>query len=156
GSGRTLEIQRLIGRSLRAGVDLNLLGQRTIWVDCDVLQADGGTRVASVTGGFVAMRLAVNKLIRSGKIRKDPVISHVAGLSLGYVGGELLVDLDYSEDSKADVDCNIVMNSRGEFIEIQGTGERGTFSKNEFDGIIAVAAEKIENVFKYQFLIFEK
>jgi ribonuclease PH len=126
-SGRTQEIQRLIGRSLRTAIDLGKLGERTLWLDCDVIEADGGTRTASITGAFVAMSLAVNKLRTSGALAHNPIRSSVAAISVGIVGGVPLMDLNYSEDSKADVDFNIVMTDRGEFIEIQGTAERNPF-----------------------------
>ena len=122
-TGRTMEIQRLIGRSLRAAIDLKKLGERTIMIDCDVIQADGGTRTAAITGGYLALELAVNKLLDSGKITENPIVSKIAAISVGIVDGEVLLDLEYEEDSRAEVDMNIIMNDRGEFVEIQGTGE---------------------------------
>src|SRR5437867_1207947 len=122
-SGRTQEIQRLIGRALRASVDLEKLGERQIWIDCDVIEADGGTRTASITGAFVAMSIAIAKLVAANKIRQIPIRSHVAAVSVGIIRGVPMMDLDYSEDSTADVDFNIVMTDRDEFVEIQGTAE---------------------------------
>jgi len=126
-SGRTLEIQRLIGRSLRTAIDMDRIGERTIWLDCDVIEADGGTRTASITGSFIALRLAVDGLIRSGKLTQNPMRGFVAAVSVGIVGGVPLLDLNYSEDSTADVDFNLVMTDKGEFVEIQGTAERNPF-----------------------------
>ena len=134
-SGRTHEIQRLVGRSLRAAVDLQALGERTIWIDCTVLQADGGTRTASVTGGFVALALLVKDLLQKKVLKKSPLVRTVSAISVGRVDGRSLLDLDYSEDSRAEVDCNLVMTGEGEFIEIQGTAEGKPFPQdvlNEF------------------------
>jgi ribonuclease PH len=134
-SGRTHEIQRLVGRSLRAAVDLQALGERTIWIDCTVLQADGGTRTASVTGGFVALALLVKDLLQKKVLKKSPLIRTISAISVGRVDGRSLLDLDYSEDSRAEVDCNLVMTGEGEFIEIQGTAEGKPFPQdvlNEF------------------------
>jgi ribonuclease PH len=127
-SGRTQEIQRLIGRALRASVELEQLGERQIWIDCDVIEADGGTRTASITGAFVAMSMAIQRLVASKAVLQNPIRSHVAAVSVGIVQGVPMLDLDYSEDSTADVDFNIVMTDRGEFVEIQGTAERFPFS----------------------------
>jgi ribonuclease PH len=127
-SGRTLEIQRLIGRALRASVELEKLGERQIWIDCDVIQADGGTRTASITGAFVAVSLAVQKLLEGKVLTRNPIRSHVAAVSVGIINGVPMLDLDYPEDSTADVDFNIVMTDRDEFVEIQGTAERFPFS----------------------------
>ena len=134
-SGRTHEIQRLVGRSLRAAVDLEALGERTIWIDCTVLQADGGTRTASVTGGFVALALLVKDLLQKKVLKKSPLVRTISAISVGRVDGRTLLDLDYSEDSRAEVDCNLVMTGEGEFIEIQGTAEGKPFPQdvlNEF------------------------
>lgn len=149
-NGRSSEIQRLIGRSLRAAVDLSALGERTIWVDCDVMQADGGTRTASITGAFVCLVDALRTL--SNGAHKDvlPLVSQVAAVSAGKVDGTLLLDLCYSEDSAADVDCNIVGNSKGDFVEIQGTGERGFFSRKELDEIINYSGKGLSELFKLQ------
>jgi ribonuclease PH len=127
-TGRTQEIQRLIGRALRASIELEKLGERQIWIDCDVIEADGGTRTASITGAFVAVSLAIQKLLASNKIAENPIRSHVAAVSVGIVKGVPMLDLDYSEDSTAYVDFNIVMTDRDEFVEIQGTAERYPFS----------------------------
>ena len=128
-AGRTMEIQRLIGRALRSSIDLSKLGERTIIIDCDVIQADGGTRTASITGAYLAMELAIEKLIDDGKLNEIPIISKVAAISVGKIKNDILLDLEYEEDSKADVDMNIIMNDKGEFIEIQGTGEEATFTQ---------------------------
>lgn len=138
-SGRTQEIQRLIGRSLRAGVDRVALGERQITVDCDVIQADGGTRCASITGGWVALRIAVNKLLKAGDIRTDPLVDHVAAVSCGIYGGQPILDLDYAEDSEAGTDANFVMTGQGGLIEIQGSAEGATFSRGEFDRLLDLA-----------------
>lgn len=140
-SGRTQEIQRLIGRSLRAGVDRNALGERQITVDCDVIQADGGTRCASITGGWVALRLAVNKLLKAGDIVTDPMTDHVAAISCGIYAGQSVLDLDYAEDSQAGTDGNFVMTGSGGLIEIQASAEGATFSREQF-GELMVLADK--------------
>ncbi len=127
-SGRTQEIQRLIGRALRASVELEKLGERQIWIDCDVIEADGGTRTASITGAFVAVSLAIDKLVASRKLAQSPVRSYVAAVSVGVIKGVPMLDLDYTEDSTADVDFNVVMTDRDEFVEIQGTAERFPFN----------------------------
>jgi ribonuclease PH len=142
-SGRNYEIQRLIGRSLRAVVDLTGLGERTIWIDCDVIQADGGTRTASITGGFVALVDALNKLKKEGKISKVPVKDFVAAISVGILNQELILDLTYEEDSQADVDMNVVMTASDEFIEIQGTSEKKTFNKEQMDKLLVLAKKGI-------------
>ena len=147
-TGRTMEIQRLIGRSLRSAVDLKKLGERTIIVDCDVIQADGGTRTASITGGYLALETAVEQLINSGLLSQNPVIAKVAAISVGKVKGEILLDLECSEDSLAEVDMNIVMNSKNEFIEIQGTGEEATFSYDELIKFIEAAKKGFEKLFE--------
>ena len=130
--GRSTEIQRLIGRSLRAVVDLELLGARTLWVDCDVLQADGGTRTASITGSCVAVALAAEALIKAGKLAKSPLKKLVAAVSVGVIAGESLLDLNYEEDKSASVDLNLVLTEDGHFVEIQGSGEESTFTQEEF------------------------
>lgn len=142
-SGRSHEIQRLVGRSLRSGTALDLLGERTVWIDCDVLQADGGTRTAAVTGGFVALMEALRSLYRKGLLDCIPVLGFVAALSVGKVDGTLLADLCYEEDSRAEVDCNVVMNEFGEFIEIQGTAEGAPFTRPEFNGMLDLAGAGI-------------
>ena len=148
--GRTQEIQRLIGRSLRAAIDLEQLGDRTLTVDCDVLQADGGTRTAAITGGYVALQLAVTTLLKRRELRSNPVQRAVAATSVGLKGGRVLLDLDYEEDYRADVDFNIVMTDGGEFIEMQGTAESGAFSKSELDEIIALGELGISRLFEAQ------
>ncbi|WP_217705720.1 ribonuclease PH [Peristeroidobacter soli] len=138
--GRTLEIQRLIGRALRAVVDTKALGERTITVDCDVLQADGGTRTASITGAYVALVDAVNSLIRKGTLRDSPIHGQVAAVSVGIWSGQPVLDLDYAEDSEAETDMNIVMNNGGGFIEVQGTAEGHAFRRDELDALLNLAA----------------
>lgn len=138
-SGRTQEIQRLIGRALRAGVDRSALGERQIVVDCDVIQADGGTRCASITGGWVALRLAVNKLLASGAIVSDPILDHVAAVSCGIFAGQMVLDLDYPEDSAAGTDGNFVMTGRGRMIEVQMSAEGATFSRAEMGELLDLA-----------------
>ena len=140
-SGRSAEIQRLIGRSLRAAVDREALGERTITVDCDVLQGDGGTRTASVTGGFVALALACRKLMAEGKVTKNPIIHQVAAVSAGIVDDVPLLDLPYAEDSRAQVDLNCVMNEKGELIELQGTGEGRSFTLSEQQELVCLCAK---------------
>ena len=137
--GRTVEIQRLIGRALRAGVDKRALGERQIVVDCDVIQADGGTRCASITGGWVALRLAVNKLIAAGLVTSDPLIDHVAAVSCGIYAGQPVVDLDYAEDSEAGTDGNFVMTGAGQLIEVQMSAEGATFSRDQMSKLLDLA-----------------
>ncbi len=149
-TGRTSEIQRLIGRSLRAVVDLKALGERTIWLDCDVLQADGGTRTASISGSFVALYLALEKLKAKGAIATIPIIDYVAATSVGIVDGVPVLDLEYVEDSRAEVDMNVVMTGRGEFVEIQGTAEGKPFSRNEMDTLLALAEKGIRELISLQ------
>jgi ribonuclease PH len=149
-SGRTLEIQRLIGRSLRAIVDLKALGERTITIDCDVLQADGGTRTASIAGGYVALAQACRSLLRRRAIAGDPLHGQVAAISVGIVNGVPVLDLDYPEDSHAEVDMNVVMNDGGAFIEVQGTAEGHAFRRHELDAMLALAAGGIEQLFPLQ------
>ena len=146
--GRTMEIQRLIGRALRSAIDLEKLGERQILVDCDVIQADGGTRTASITGAYLAVELAIEKLIDEGKLTDIPIKSKVAAISVGKVNGQVLLDLEYEEDSKAEVDMNIVMNDKGEFIELQGTGEEATFTQNELLKFIEVSKNAFDVLFK--------
>ena len=141
--GRTLEIQRLIGRALRAAVDLKALGSRTITLDCDVLQADGGTRTAAITGAWVALSLAVRGLQKSGKVKGAPVVRSVAAVSVGVKGGVALLDLDYAEDSTADVDMNVVATGEGNLVEVQGTAEGQAFARKDLDGMLDLALEGI-------------
>ena len=147
-AGRTMEIQRLIGRALRSSIDLSKLGERTIIIDCDVIQADGGTRTASITGAYLAMELAIEKLIDDGKLNEIPIISKVAAISVGKIKNDILLDLEYEEDSKADVDMNMNMNDKGEFIEIQGTGEEATFTQDDLMKFIAVSKNAFEKLFE--------
>ena len=142
-SGRTQEIQRLIGRSLRAGIDRQALGERQITVDCDVLQADGGTRCASITGGWVALRLAVNGLLEAGQLTSDPMIDHVAAVSCGIYAGQPVLDLDYAEDSQAGTDGNFVMTGAGRMIEVQASAEGATFGQDEFAELMRLAQKGV-------------
>lgn len=148
--GRTQEIQRLIGRSLRSIVDLNLLGQNSILIDCDVLQADGGTRTASITGAYVALCDAVRVAVRKKWLARSPVRESVAAASVGKVDGRLLLDLDYKEDVAAQVDMNVVMTGSGEFIEVQGTGEKATFTRAELDKMLRLASRGIKRLIEMQ------
>ena len=149
-SGRTQEIKRLIGRSLRAGFDLNLLGKRTLIVDCDVIQADGGTRTAAITGGYLALVLALKPLIQAGELPERVFLPSIAAISVGLVDGEILLDLDYQEDARADADLNIVMNREGDFIEVQGTGEKSVFSRDELDQMLDLAGTGIQQLLEFQ------
>ncbi len=149
-AGRTQEIQRLIGRSLRAVVDLEALGERTLWVDCDVLQADGGTRTAAITAGFVALVEALARLRLAGRLEDWPVRDHVAAISAGLVDGSAVLDLSYAEDSRARVDFNVVMTGRGEFVEVQGTGEGGPFTADELDGLLQLARQGVATLIRLQ------
>ncbi|MDP6978850.1 MAG: ribonuclease PH [Myxococcota bacterium] len=144
--GRTMEIQRLIGRSLRAVVDLRALGERTLWVDCDVLQADGGTRTASITGAYVALAIACGRLQAEGRITQNPLRDRVSAISVGLVGGEVLLDLPYEEDVRADVDMNVVGTASGDLIEVQGTGEGATFSEKQLHDLTALALRGISEL----------
>ncbi len=149
-SGRTQEIQRLIGRSMRAVFDLKLLGERTIQLDCDVIQADGGTRTASITGAFVAAQDAVNKLMAQGKLTQSPIIASVAAISVGIVQGTPLLDLEYTEDSACDTDMNVVMTGAGHFVEVQGTAEGAAFSRLEMNSLLALAEKGIGELMAMQ------
>ncbi|HYE64805.1 MAG TPA: ribonuclease PH [Pyrinomonadaceae bacterium] len=155
-SGRTHEIQRLIGRSLRAVADMTLLGERTITLDCDVMLADGGTRTASITGAYVAFVLACRRLLRAGKIARNPVINEVAAVSVGIVGGSPLLDLNYVEDSQAEVDMNVICTGDGRFIEVQGTAERAPFTREEMDQLLALAVQGIERLNRIQRVALEQ
>lgn len=148
--GRTLEIQRLIGRSLRAAVDLAALGERQITVDCDVIQADGGTRTASISGGFVALKDAVNKLLKAGELKQDPLHGMVASVSVGIYAGVPVLDLDYAEDSSAETDMNVVMNDAGHYIEVQGTAEGHAFRRDELDAMLELAGSGIARIIEVQ------
>ena len=145
-SGRTHEIQRLIGRSLRAGLDMAALGERQIVIDCDVIQADGGTRCAAISGGWVALRQAVDKLLKAGDISTDPILANIAAVSCGVYAGRAILDLDYAEDSEAAVDANFVLDGGGRMIETQATAEDGTYSKEELDRMIALAQKGVSEI----------
>jgi ribonuclease PH len=149
-SGRTQEIQRLIGRSMRAVFDLKKLGERTVQLDCDVLQADGGTRTAAITGAFVAAQDAVNGLLKAGKITESPIIASVAAISVGIVQGTPLLDLEYTEDSACDTDMNVVMTGAGHFVEVQGTAEGAAFSRSEMDVLLSLAEKGISELMALQ------
>lgn len=148
--GRTLEIQRLIGRSLRAAVNLEALGEVSITVDCDVIQADGGTRTAAITGGYVALAMALNGVAKKNKLKRHPLFGQVAAISVGIVGGRPVLDLDYDEDSTAETDCNVVMNEAGGFIEIQGTAEGHPFLRSELDAMLVLAEKGIREIHTIQ------
>jgi ribonuclease PH len=149
-SGRTQEIQRLIGRCLRGVVNLKLLGERSITVDCDVIQADGGTRTAAITGGYVALKIAIDKLIKAGKIKTNPFHDAVAAVSVGIVGGVTMVDLDYPEDLQADVDMNVVMTASGTLLEVQGTAEKAAFTRAQLNEMLDLAQAAMVDVFAEQ------
>ena len=149
-SGRTVEIQRLIGRSLRMTTDLEALGERTITLDCDVLQADGGTRTAAISGAYVALMMAMQKLQKNVQLKNNPVRDQIAAVSVGIYKGTLILDLDYEEDSQAEMDMNIVMNEAGHFVEIQGTAERNTFTHEELDALLELARVGTNKIIKAQ------
>ena len=149
-TGRTVEIQRLIGRALRASIDLEKLGERLITIDCDVIQADGGTRTTSITGGYIALALAIKKLLQEEILEENPLISNVAAISVGKIDSNLMVDLKYSEDSAAEVDMNVIMNKKGEFIEVQGTGEESTFTRAELNQLLDLAENSIKRLIELQ------
>lgn len=148
--GRTMEIQRLIGRALRSVVSLETLGERTITLDCDVIQADGGTRTTSITGAFVALCYAIHKLIQDRKLSRSPITDYLASVSVGVVKGEVCLDLNYEEDSQAKVDMNVVMTGQGKFVEVQGTGEESPFSRDELNGLLASAEQGIRDMIEKQ------
>jgi ribonuclease PH len=148
--GRSQEIQRLIGRAMRSALDLEKLGPRTLWVDCDVLQADGGTRTAAITGAFVALNLAIQKLQKEGKLAVAPIANGVAAVSVGLLDGKPLLDLCYTEDVAATVDMNIVMTTKGEFIELQGTGEESTFNDEQLSGMLGLGRKGIRELMELQ------
>ncbi|MEC1289878.1 ribonuclease PH [Bacillus mojavensis] len=150
-SGRTMEIQRLIGRALRAVVDLEKLGERTIWIDCDVIQADGGTRTASITGAYLAMAIAIGKLLKAGTIKTNPLTDFLAAISVGIDKEQgILLDLNYEEDSAAEVDMNVIMTGSGRFVELQGTGEEATFSREDLNGLLSLAEKGIQELIDKQ------
>jgi len=155
GNGRAFEIQRLIGRSLRSVTDLTGFGERTVWIDCDVIQADGGTRTASITGAYVALVDAFRKMVRDGLIEEVPIKGSVAAISVGKVQGKALLDLNYEEDSKAEVDMNIVMTGDGKFVEVQGTAEESVFTKKEMDELTRLALRGIRKLTKIQKRVLE-
>jgi len=155
-SGRTMEIQRLIGRSLRAVIDRRALGERTITVDCDVLQADGGTRTAAITGGYVALALAMNRLVDRGDLAETPIHGQVAAVSVGIFDGNAVLDLDYAEDSEAETDMNIVMNEAGGLIEIQGTAEGHAFQRSELERLLDLADQGIDELLQAQRAVLER
>ncbi|MBF0500290.1 MAG: ribonuclease PH [Candidatus Riflebacteria bacterium] len=154
--GRVHEIQRMVGRALRAAIDLKKVGSRTLQIDCDVLQADGGTRTASVTGAMVALEIAVNKLMAEGKITENPLLTRVAAVSVGLHQGNVLLDLDYKEDSAAETDLNIVMTSEGGFIEVQGTAEKGVFSAAQLSDMLKLGETGIKRLFELQTKAIER
>ena len=149
-SGRTQEIQRLIGRSLRAACDLNKIPGKTIYIDCDVIDADGGTRCASISGAMIALKIAVEKLLAEGRITEDPIVTDIAAVSVGVLKGEAILDLCYSEDSNAEVDMNIIMTSEGEFVEVQGTAEGKTFSRGQMNEMLDLAVKGNTEIIKIQ------
>jgi ribonuclease PH len=148
--GRTVEIQRLIGRSLRAVLDLKKLGEHTLWIDCDVLQADGGTRTASITGAYIAARLAIQRLLDGRKIAENPLVDTVAAVSVGLFNGEALLDLNYLEDKDAEVDANVVMTGRGQFVEVQSSGEESTFSHDQLQTLLGLAKTGLQELAQQQ------
>jgi ribonuclease PH len=148
--GRSQEIQRLIGRAMRSAIDLQKIGMRTLWIDCDVLQADGGTRTAAITGAYVALSLAVTRLLTEGKLKENPLLHAIAAVSVGIVNGRALLDLCYTEDVAASVDFNLVMNSAGEFIELQGSGEEATFGEAQLNELLALGKTGIRELLNAQ------
>jgi ribonuclease PH len=154
--GRTVEIQRLIGRSLRAVLDLQKLGEHTLWIDCDVLQADGGTRTASITGAYLAARLAIQKLLDAKRITENPLTDSVAAVSVGLFNGEALLDLNYVEDKDATVDANVVMTGRGQFVEVQSSGEESTFSHDQLQELLALAKGGLQELASIQTAFLQK
>ena len=155
-SGRTQEIQRLIGRSLRAAIDLNQLGEHSITLDCDVIQADGGTRTASITGAFVALSDAINFMLEKKMIKKNPIVRQIASVSVGIYEGMPVLDLDYPEDSNAETDMNVIMDDSGKFIEVQGTAEGAPFSHEEMNDMLALANKGIGELIEYQQAALDK
>lgn len=155
-TGRTQEIQRLIGRSLRAATDMAALGEKTVTLDCDVLQADGGTRTAAISGAFVALQIAMNRLCRRKQIKTNPLHGQIAAVSVGIFNGTPVLDLDYDEDSQAETDMNIVMNDAGRFIEVQGTAEGHAFDRDEFDALLGLATKGIDEILTAQIAAIEE
>jgi ribonuclease PH len=148
--GRNIEIQRLIGRSLRAVLDLKKLPDKTLWIDCDVLRADGGTRTASITGAWLAMRIAIDSLLAKGKLKEDPIIDHLAAISAGVYNDRCVLDLDYPEDRDASVDANVVMTGAGQFVEVQSSGEEATYSRSQLDELLELAEKGIGELVDFQ------
>lgn len=148
--GRTMEIQRLIGRALRACIDLEKLGERTVTVDCDVIQADGGTRTTSITGAYIALAIAMERLIKKGTLKENPLVANIAAISVGIVDGVPMLDLKYTEDAAAQVDMNVVMNSKGEFVEVQGTGEEATYNRDQMNAMLDLAEKGIKELIEIQ------
>ena len=148
--GRNIEIQRLIGRSLRAVLDLKKLPDKTLWIDCDVLRADGGTRTASITGAWLAMRIAIDSLLAQGKLQEDPIVDHLAAISAGVYNDRCVLDLDYPEDRDASVDANVVMTGAGEFVEVQSSGEEATYSRSQLDELLELAEKGIGELVDFQ------
>ena len=155
-SGRTQEIQRLIGRSLRSVVDLTAIKEKTIWLDCDVIQADGGTRTASITGSFVALALALEKLRMKGALIQPTLMDYLGAVSVGIVDGEILLDLNYEEDHAAEVDMNVVMTNQNKFVEIQGTAEQKPFSRQKLDALLSIATQGIHELIEHQQMVLKK
>ena len=155
-SGRTMEIQRLIGRSLRSVIDNTKLGEKTIWIDADVIQGDGGTRTASITGGFIALSLAIQKLLKKKIITESPILDYVAAVSVGLVNGKPVLDLCYEEDSKAEVDMNIIMTGSGKFVEVQGTAEGEPFNQKQLDDLLHLAKKGIQSLIRFQKQVVKK
>lgn len=154
--GRSVEIGRLIGRSLRAGIDLRDMGSFTIYIDCDVLQADGGTRTAAISGAYLALRVAIQHMIEKGLIRENPIERHIAAVSVGIVDGEMALDLCFHEDARADVDMNVIMDHEGNFIEIQGSSEKKVFSREQLDALLDLASSGVKQVFEEQEKVFDE
>lgn len=154
--GRTVEIQRFIGRSLRACIDLEALGEYTLLVDCDVLQADGGTRTAAISGAYLALKLAIDDMLEKGLIKDNPLVRNIAAVSVGKINGELILDLCFAEDSRADVDLNVVMDDQGNYIELQGTGEETVYSRDDLDRMLDLAETGIRQILEEQERSFEK
>jgi len=149
-SGRTLEIQRLIGRSLRAATNLSALGERTVTLDCDVIQADGGTRTAAISGAFVALTIAMNRMLHNNQLKRNPLHGQIAAISVGIYRGTPVLDLDYDEDSQAETDMNVVMNDAGRFVEVQGTAEGHAFDRGEFDALLSLATKGVDEILSEQ------
>ncbi len=155
-SGRTMEIQRLIGRALRACIDLDSIGEKTIVLDCDVIQADGGTRTASITGAYTALAIAIKRLLAQGKLKENPLKGNIAAISVGVVEGKTMLDLKYTEDSIAEVDMNVIMNDKLELIEVQGTGEEATFTRSQLNAMLDFAEKGIKELIEMQNKVIEE